>query len=342
LRSIALSFAWLPDDQQGFILPATVKAVDVATENQFDLILTSAPPFSTHVCGIATRILTGLPWVAEFRDPWIVDGDATAVVNPIASAINRSLEKWCLQLSDQVVAVTARTSELLSTKRSVLGKSDAWCFLNGIDSRPSAVLGQRVAGPIRVIHAGNLYGGRDPRPFLYSIASLRRKGMLPNEGVVIDFVGEVDGIDGKSLRDLVRELQLETLVHLHGRASHEVSLRLQAQADVLLLLAQRQPIQVPNKLYEYLGAEKPILAFVDADGESADMLRSAEGHFIVSDASDDTDTVVQLALASPLRGWRPRNPERLAEWSTEVQFQRYVDALVDRFGDATRGRPARA
>ncbi|MBK8646292.1 MAG: hypothetical protein IPN16_07110 [Gemmatimonadetes bacterium] len=177
---------------------------------------------------------------------------------------------------------------------------------------------------------------------MYSIASLRRKGMLPNEGVVIDFVGEVDGIDGKSLRDLVRELQLETLVHLHGRASHEVSLRLQAQADVLLLLAQRQPIQVPNKLYEYLGAEKPILAFVDADWESADMLRSAEGHFIVSDASDDTDTVVQLALASPLRGWRPRNPERLAEWSTEVQFQRYVDALVDRFGDATRGRPARA
>lgn len=107
---------------------------------------------------------------------------------------------------------------------------------------------------------------------------------------------------------------------------------MQHAADVLLLLAQRQPIQVPNKLYEYLGAARPIVAFVDEKGESASMLRRANGHFVVTEDTPDIDSVVRAALEAPINNWRPADRALLETWTTEVQFAHYEALLSQQFG----------
>lgn len=332
LRSLLLSFVWIPDDQQGLILPMVNAVVDAANDRPYDVLISTAPPFSTHLAALVASRLTGLPWVCEFRDPWIYAGSATSDMHPYASAVNRWLERLCLTHSAQVVAVTEQTGTLLAERRAALARSAPAVILNGIDRLMSRGNSTRPGGPVRVLHAGNLYAGRDPRPFLHAVARLRQANALPAEGVQIDFVGECERYDGTSMPQLVEELGLTSIVRLRGRIAHQESLAMQNAADVLLLLAQRQPIQVPNKLYEYLGAAQPILAFVDAYGESNAMLRRAGGHFVVTEATQDIDAVVRAALEAPVHHWRPADVDLLTTWTTDVQFARYEALLARAFG----------
>jgi len=332
LRSLLLSFVWLPDDQQGLILPMANAVVDAVQARPYDVLISTAPPFSTHLAALVASSLTGLPWVCEFRDPWIYAGSATSDMHPYASAVNRWLERRCLSRSAQVVAVTEQTGALLADRRAALGRSAPVVILNGIDRLEQREETPRAAGPVRILHAGNLYAGRDPRPFLHAIARLRQAGALPAEGVVIDFVGECERYDGTSMPQLVEELGLTSIVRLRGRISHAESLAMQQAADVLLLLAQRQPIQVPNKLYEYVGALRPILAFLDARGESRAMLQRAGGHFLVTEETTDIDSVVRAALEAPGRNWQPVDMDLLKTWTTAVQFARYEALLSREFG----------
>jgi len=97
----------------------------------------------------------------------------------------------------------------------------------------------------------------------------------------------------------------------------------------LLLLAQDQPAQVPNKLFEYLGARKPILAFADAHGEVARMLRRVGNHYLV--AQDDpalAETVLDRALRD-LRaaGGMHTEEDVLREWTTQHQMEQLLLAL---------------
>ncbi len=331
-RSLLLSFAWLPDDQQGLILPMLNAVVDATSERTYDVLISTAPPFSTHLAALIASTITGLPWVCEFRDPWIYSGSATSDMHPYASTVNRWLERRCLRRSAQVVAVTEQTGALLASRRIAMARPAPVVVLNGIDRLESRGNEQRAAGTVRLLHAGNLYAGRDPRPFLHAVARLRRRGALPTAGVQIDFVGEAERYDGTSVQTLVDELELTSIVRLRGRIPHRESLAMQQAADVLVLLAQRQPIQVPNKLYEYLGAARPILAFVDAQGESAAMLRRAGGHFVVTEDSQDMDGVVRAALEAPVNNWRPVDHALLETWTTRVQFAQYEALLAREFG----------
>ncbi len=331
-RSLLLSFAWLPDDQQGLILPMVNAVVEAANDRRYDVLVSTAPPFSTHLAALVASTITGIPWVCEFRDPWIYAGSATSDMHPYASAVNRWLERLCLKRSAQVVAVTEQTGALLAARRSALSRPAPVVILNGIDRLESHEAATRIAGPVRVLHAGNLYAGRDPRPFLHAVARLRRAGALPSTGVQVDFVGEAERYDGISMQSLVDDLELTSIVRLRGRIPHQESLAMQHAADVLLLLAQRQPIQVPNKLYEYLGAARPIVAFVDEKGESASMLRRANGHFVVTEDTPDIDSVVRAALEAPINNWRPADRALLETWTTEVQFAHYEALLSQQFG----------
>ena len=134
----------------------------------------------------------------------------------------------------------------------------------------------------RIAYVGNVYLGRDPRPFLSALASVRRTLQLTPAQVRVDFAGNCTSFRGVQLQSLVDELGLSEYVHFHGWMSRDKALKLQEESDLLLLLAQDQPIQIPNKLFEYLGMGKPILAFADESGETTRILRSVGGHHVVT------------------------------------------------------------
>jgi hypothetical protein len=102
-----------------------------------------------------------------------------------------------------------------------------------------------------------------------------------------------------------------------------------AAADVLLLLAQGQPEQVPNKLYEYFAVGQPILVYTDEESETMAMVRRVKGHFTVT--GDDTaheDGVILAALRVAREDTSSHHDQQvLAEWSSSSQMALLLDAL---------------
>ena len=145
----------------------------------------------------------------------------------------------------------------------------------------------------------------------------------------VDFIGACRSVGTVSVEKEITTLGLTDVVRIHDWLPHEAAKAYIAEADLLLLLAQQQPDQVPNKLYEYLGSRRPILAFADEDGETARMLRQVGGHCVVT--GDDESAVVsalQKFFLSTRRGdWTATDEGVLKEWTTEVQMKRLLEVV---------------
>ena len=100
------SLIWLPDDRQGYIVPAVWRAMRHSAGRP-DLIYTTAPPFSVHLAGLLLKGLTGARWVAEFRDPWTTNPSKPEFVRSAFSDwAERRLERACLRQADLVIPVS--------------------------------------------------------------------------------------------------------------------------------------------------------------------------------------------------------------------------------------------
>jgi hypothetical protein len=137
------------------------------------------------------------------------------------------------------------------------------------------------------------------------------------------------------MEEEVRRLGLADVIHFRDWMDREECARIVQQADLLLLLAQQQPAQIPNKLYEYLGTRAPILAFADKNGESAGMLDAVGGHVVIT-SEDPTDIreKVSLAVDMAVRGRFQINEARLAEWRTSAQMTLLMRVLSRNSGTA--------
>jgi glycosyltransferase involved in cell wall biosynthesis len=323
------SLLWLPDDRQGFIWPAYREARRLGAK-RFDLVYTSAPPFSAHLVGWLLKGMRGLRWIAEFRDPWLDGVRKPWHVRSLLSDFGDArLERACLRRADDIVAVTHAAATRIGVKRAQLRRPAPHVILSGIDNTRA---GRRTnaGGPVRAVHVGSLYHSRDPGPLLEALAALRRRGELPEGGCSLEFIGDARWYGDVSVENLAKSLGIADLVQFRDTVPHADVEQILADADVLILLAQQQPVQVPNKLYEYLGHRKPILAFADADGETALMLRQAGNHFVVTEHDGGrTIDIVRAAIAAGIDpSWTP-NDRQLDAWRTERQMAALV-ALVER------------
>ena len=328
LRRAVLALMWLPDDAQGFILPAARHARRIHRNNPVDVVITTAPPFSVHLAGILIRRWLGAAWIADFRDPWTANSWKQA---DIRTRTTDRLEQWLegavLRRADLVVSASEGIARSLASSRAQHSRSSAQLIvLNGIEaaSGRSSVAARRQ---FRIAYLGTFYLGRDPRAFLDALANVVRRHRFGADDLRVDLIGNCQTFNGDSVPRMVSELQLDQVVLFRSRVPRDEALEIAAAADLLLLLAQEQPDQVPQKLYEYLATRNPILAIADTDGETARMLNRVGGHYLP--AADDRaaiENAIEAALSRP-RGEPVGDPAVLEEWATTNQFARFLEAV---------------
>ncbi len=239
----------------------------LADSAHFDAVLTSGPPHSVHWVGLKLKKRFRLPWFADFRDPWVH-------ANPVYRFRGMKRRWWqywerkVLKYSDAVLANTPGVTNALRTAYPRFA-AKMHTLTNGFDPWESAMV--RPYGgrsELHLVHAGELYAGRDPRPLLDALARLHSQG----NSIHFEILGR-NSTTGLELDAEIERRGLCDKVRFRGQLPYQQALDAMAGADVLLLLdSPGRTLGVPAKLYEYFGAGRPILALAEPDSDVAKVL----------------------------------------------------------------------
>jgi hypothetical protein len=309
-RRFVLSLLVLPDWERGWCLPATLHAFRTIKRRQIGWFMTSCPPYSVHLVGVAVKLLTGKRWVADFRDPWMTTGSKRLYpTSPLSMAVERWLEKQVVRHADLVVFNVQRLRNAYAERYSDVPASKFVFIPNGLSKRgPSAPAAKYDV--FTISYTGSLYVGRSPEPVLQAVAQLIRDGRVPADAIKVRLVGQCGQIDGVATEAVVERHGLTPVVDVSAPVPYEQAFEIVRRSHLALLLAPNLPYQVPAKVYDYLAAGTRILAIAE-EGGTADVVQetasgrafrpdqvSAIADFIAAEfATRDSGAAASTALA---------------------------------------------
>src|SRR5215475_13479151 len=286
LRRLILSALSIPDIYTGWILPAVVAGLRAARESKAEQIFSSGPYWINHLVGLALSYLTGLPWTAHFRDPWIA-GNWQALTNSLATRLNKWLERIVVTRATAVVSVTEEHSAAFRREYPRLPADKFFTVPNGYDNEEweegptEKYREQEIEEKFLIAYTGKFYVGRDPQPLFRALRTLIDFGEIEREQIQVDLVGWCETSEGRSVKEMAVRHGLSDCVNILGPHSRPETIRRMTRADLLLLLSERLIIQIPGKTYEYLRAGRPILALT-SEGALANLLRRTGAGWVVN------------------------------------------------------------
>lgn len=312
-----------PDKRIGWFGPALAAGRGLLARWRPDLIIASAPPYTGLIVAARLSRESGIPWIADIRDPW--------ANNPYGTEpgwrlwCDRVLERLTLRSAAAIVTVSPPFSAAL---RQRYGKPTG-TFLNGYS--PEDVVAPPPRPPsdvLSIVYTGTIYAGfRDPSALFAAMALLgERRGRV--EAV---FYGPA----ADEIRPLAERHGVGDRVSVRPGVPYRQALERQAAADVLLLLQHNHVTDagnIPAKLFEYLGARRPVLLLGYEAGIIAGMIRERQAGFVCNDPA---------AIAVRLGQWLDDLPQGIAALPPAVlhglsrteQFAAYDAFLRSRLKD---------
>lgn len=316
-RTGIFSAARLPDLTQYWVGPALAWARDRGT--RWDIVVSSSGPPTAHLAARAIK-RAGLAraWAADFRDLW-TENHLYSGLFPFTIG-ERIEERACLREADLLVTVTDGLAERLAARAD----KPVTVIYNGYDPDSSAALGPAHAFPAdgrcRLVYTGTLYRrGQDPTPLL---AALRAVGATSLALVVA-------GAGGKMWHDLAVRHGVGHLLEERGVLARSEALRLQRDADALVLLDWDDPGQgvLTGKLFEYLAASAPILVVGGSEQSAVARLVAETGRGMHLGSDPQRIARALAGLTAPHRPPRPVNAPLLEALSRPRQARRLLAHL---------------
>jgi glycosyltransferase involved in cell wall biosynthesis len=271
------SFWLVPDTYAGW-RPFAVKAAMAAIRQEpFDALYSTSPPETSHLAALAVRRRTGLPWVADFRDPWM-NLYLFKPPTPIHAAWHRKLERRVCETAHAVVATRWHEQRLKDAYPHAAGVTR---ISNGYDAAEIARIadGEPPRDRFRITHAGLLTQNRSALPFLRGLRSVLEMRPGIRDKMEVLFVGARENRNEKA----AESLGLGDVVQFRDSLPHDETLQLERRSHILLLIKHVNPDydgMVPGKLYEYIGVCRPVLALAP-DGEAAQLVEGLRRGVVV-------------------------------------------------------------
>jgi hypothetical protein len=289
----------LPDRWASWWLSAVPAGLEMIRRHRPAAIWSTYPIATAHMIGLTLQRLSGLPWIADFRDPMTEDDYP---VRPTVRRVYRWIETHTVRRCARAVFTTPGAQRMYAERYPELPAARWARIENGYDEENFQQAADIAPPPrparVTLLHSGLLYPvERDPRAFFGALVDLRAAGDIDAGRFAV--VLRATGHDGEFAR-LIAEHGLGDLVRLEPPVAYHAALAEMLAADALLIFqAANCNHQIPAKLYEYLRARRPIFALTDAAGDTAAVLRAA-----------GIDTVVPLdrraAIAAGLRDFLAR------------------------------------
>jgi glycosyltransferase involved in cell wall biosynthesis len=291
----------LPDPRVVWVPNAAQAAVRIVRERSASVVLTTSPPSSAHMIGNVVARRTGVPWIADLRDSWLANPHRRYERRAVR-AKRAVLETMARRTFARVSGLTTVTETIAEEARALAPSgTPAAVISNGCDFDEFAGLEHTRSDRLRILHAGFFFGVRSPRPFLEALSGLLADRPELRELVEARFVGGFRTAD----REWAETLGLGASLRIDGFLPHDQALAAMKAADALLLLIPRAGglglSVLSGKIFEYLAAERPVLALVPPEGIAADLLRST-GFARVADPDDVG--AIRRGLEELVRDWQ--------------------------------------
>ena len=312
----------VPDENVTWNATAIPKAIAIARQEGIDVVLTTSPPGSVHLVGAAVKKATGAKWVADLRDS-IALHPHRATEGIGARAKQKARAGVAHLIARQADAIVTAADAITEETRGLEPRGRLLTIANGSDFDDFNGMTYERTDRFKLTHTGSFFGHRDPKPFL---RALKASGL---EDVEVRFVGDFRPGD----REFLDSLELGDRVELIDYVPRRKSLQLQRNSDALLLLIPeaggRGRGVLSGKVFEYLAAERPVLAVVPPDGAAAALIRDTDAGVVA--APEDEDAIRDALLEMHAR-WQRGELEASPlsdDWRTKLSRATRVEELAE-------------
>ncbi|MDR4988330.1 MAG: glycosyltransferase family 4 protein [Bacteroidales bacterium] len=282
---------FIPDARRFWIRPSIKYLSAWLSQNRVDALVSTGPPHSMHLIALGLKKRHGLPWLADFRDPWTqIDFYDKLMLTGMADSIHKKLEKKVLKHADKVVSISRNCAKDLE----LIGGRTVEVITNGYDPEDFDELPGFSKEAFSICHLGAMNADRNPEVLWKALSALMSENQSFRDKVKLLFIGKVD----VSVRNSLKEYGLDPVARFIEHSPHREALAKASCSAILLLALNRTPNVLgiaPGKLYEYLALNRPVLCIGPDEGDAAEILRETQSGTSVG--FDDTEKCKQTLAA---------------------------------------------
>jgi len=315
---------------------AVKRGLTFLRDNPVDLIFSSSPPPSSHI--VASRIArqTGIPWVAEYRDPWSRHYmKRMCLLRKLEEIYERKVMKTVNKI------ITVKQSWTDDIKSVLQRENDINILQNGFDFNLYCGKSSRRSTNFVMNYTGFLYSEYRLDPFFRSVRRLMDENIIDRDLMKINFYGN----DFHGLGKDIQKYSLGGVVTFHGRLSHDDIVRVQIDSSLLILFAwwgTGNKGNFPAKTFEYLAAGRPIICSGPGGDEIERLLYETRGGVYCTSEDMMYETLkkwIEEWKATGMIDHRPRW-DRIMTYSRETQTETLAGIFEKVMEEAAEGSRA--
>ena len=262
---------FIPDARCGWVKPSVRFLKEYLNEHPVDAIISTGPPHSMHLIALKLKEALGLPWIADFRDPWTeIDYYNDLHLTAWADRKHHRLEQEVLTTADKVVTVAPDGARRLGR----LGNRNVRTIYNGFDRDDDTQTPVNLSEQFTITYLGVLSKIQNPSNLWQALAELIKEDSEFDKSLKINMIGQIDSAVVSSIDEngLTQHVAYSPYMpHDQVSAVHRSSTLL-----LLLLMPDSEPRAkglLTGKLFEYMASGRPILCIGPEDGDAARILR---------------------------------------------------------------------
>jgi len=322
---------FIPDARCFWIQPSVKYLKEYLKEHPVDAIISTGPPHSMHLIAMKLKESFGIPWIADFRDPWTeIDFYDELHLSKWANKKHHRLEREVLTKADKVVTVSWDWAKGLGR----IGNRNVRVIQNGYDWQPKSPLERApLSAEFTLTHIGVIGPARNAPTLWQALQEVKAQDEGFSKALRINLIGQVDQSVTQSLESCGLLENTEIIAHV----PHDEVQQVQESAQVLLLLVNNAPNAkgiLTGKLYEYLASGRPILCIGPEDGDAARVLKETQAGITVGfENKEKMKEVVKDLYQRYLDGGLPSNvSEEIEKYSRKALAGEYAKLLEKTIG----------
>jgi glycosyltransferase involved in cell wall biosynthesis len=324
--------SFIPDEQMMWVPAAAGAAASVHRRRPVDVVYSSGPPATAHLAAGLAAASTGVPWVADFRDPWV--GNAFARPrSPARARLEAWMERWVVERAARIVFATPGL--LWRYAERYPARAGRFVVIpNGYDRSelrggPPTASDARTERPFRLVYAGSVYGDRELEIFLDGLGIAVTRDPTLAQRLRVEFIGWMSVPNQQRAHAAVDRMP-ET-IRVRGFRPRTEALDAVRSADAALLLLADGPdrdLFVGGKLFEAIGLDRQVLAMAP-EGDTRSILAELDWGVVVDPTpSAVADGLARLVASPPPR--RPADPEgRYERRALAARLGEVLDQVVE-------------